>query len=743
LRKQPAPWRHVLQSLLASAIVAAVMAPPVGVSAATVSLLSGTVSLTQSLTVTAGQTLRFDPNVNTTVEISGNLVVHGTLEMKPQPGVTHTLRFVGVNESAFIGGGMEVLETDRGLWVMGSGKLDIVGEPKAGWNRLGTDPTWDSSDELVVAPTVQGDYEGFGKFTLGTPVPRADASVPPTEVINLTRSVRIEGMPGARSHVIIMSSVPQTVRYAAFRHMGPRQSLEGGTEGVLGRYPLHFHMAGDGSRGSIVEGNVVRDSGNRAFVPHSSHGITLRDNVAYDVMDTPYWWDVGEATHDSLWEHNFAGVVDADPQSNEHPVLSGFVLGEGAGNVARGNAAAGILGNTNCSGFHWPSKADGIWEFAGNVAHNVKCSGIFVWQNTPDVHVITDFVAYRNALAGVDHGAYDNSYVYQDLYLFQNGSYGIELHAFSKGLNAGQSRQTWSCVTVVDSPVAVSIEKANVDDGLPVLFQNLVTINVPTLVTISPKALAAGQTLQRRAEFVSTGVPCGSAAIGAGDSVAFVTHDAQFHLYGQLAQGSAVSSFYYGNPGDVALMGDWNCDGVDTPAMYRPSNGFMYLRNSNTQGVADVSYFYGNPSDIPIAGDFDGNGCDTLAIYRPTEGRVYVKNSLGTGVADYSYYFGNPGDKPFSGDFNGDGVDTVGLHRESSGFVYFRDSNTQGFADFSYFYGNPGDKMLAGDWDGDGDDSLAVYRPSDGKLYIRYTNTQGFADLTLTVGFFQTAVTAG
>jgi hypothetical protein len=232
-------------------------------------------------------------------------------------------------------------------------------------------------------------------------------------------------------------------------------------------------------------------------------------------------------------------------------------------------------------------------------------------------------------------------------------------------------------------------------------------------------------------------------ALLAGDSVAFVTHDAQFHLYGQLVQGSAVSSFYYGNPGDVALMGDWNCDGVATPAMYRPSNGFMYLRNSNTQGVADVSYFYGNPSDIPIAGDFDGDGCDTLAIYRPTEGRVYVKNSLGTGVADYSYYFGNPGDKPFVGDFNGDGVDTVGLHRESSGFVYFRNSNTQGFADFSYFYGNPGDKMLAGDWDGDGDDSLAVYRPSSGIFYIRYTNTQGFADLALTVGFFKTAVTAG
>jgi SpoIID/LytB domain protein len=227
------------------------------------------------------------------------------------------------------------------------------------------------------------------------------------------------------------------------------------------------------------------------------------------------------------------------------------------------------------------------------------------------------------------------------------------------------------------------------------------------------------------------------------DTVAFVDGGAQWHLYGALQQGASISRFYYGIPGDVPLMGDWNCDGVDTPAMYRRSSGFIYLRNSNTQGVADISYFFGNPSDIPIAGDFNGDNCDTLAIYRPSEGKVYVKDSLGTGVADYSHYFGNPGDQPFTGDFNGDGTDTVGLYRQSAGSVYFRNSNTQGVADFDYFYGNPGDKMLTGDWDLNGTDTLAVYRPSDGKLYVRFSNTQGVADLTLTVGSYTAAVGAG
>jgi hypothetical protein len=192
--------------------------------------------------------------------------------------------------------------------------------------------------------------------------------------------------------------------------------------------------------------------------------------------------------------------------------------------------------------------------------------------------------------------------------------------------------------------------------------------------------------------------------------------------------GGGTTSFYYGVPGDVPIVGDWNCDGIDTPGMYRRSNGFVYLRNSNTQGVGEISYFFGDQGDIPLAGDWNGNGCDTVSIYRPSEGRVYVINHLGTAVADYSYYFGNPGDKPFAGDFNGDGVDTVGLHRESSGSLYFRNSNTQGVADFDFFYGNPGDRLFAGDWTNDGTDTFGVFRPSESTFYLRYTNTQGFAD---------------
>src|SRR5687767_925344 len=101
-----------------------------------------------------------------------------------------------------------------------------------------------------------------------------------------------------------------------------------------------------------------------------------------------------------------------------------------------------------------------------------------------------------------------------------------------------------------------------------------------------------------------------------------------------------TKTFVYGNPGDVPFIGDWNCDGVETPGLYRQSDGFAYLRNSSTTGIADVSFFFGNPGDLPLAGDFDGDGCDTLSIYRPSEARFYVINELGVnggglGAADF------------------------------------------------------------------------------------------------------------
>jgi hypothetical protein len=210
-----------------------------------------------------------------------------------------------------------------------------------------------------------------------------------------------------------------------------------------------------------------------------------------------------------------------------------------------------------------------------------------------------------------------------------------------------------------------------------------------------------------------------------------------WHLY-DCAEGE-MQSFVFGNPGDFPFMGDWDGNGSETPGLYRQSDGYVYLRNSNTQGNANIRFRYGNPGDVPIAGDFDGDGFDTVSVYRPSNQTVYVSNRLGSsgdgiGTADTSYVFGIPGDQPFVGDFDGDGIETIGVYRASIGRVYIRNSHTQGNADSEFGFGNPGDRMMAGDWNGDGVFTPAVFRPSNITTYFSYPTSSGSGDFEFVAG---------
>ncbi|NNC92813.1 MAG: right-handed parallel beta-helix repeat-containing protein [Acidimicrobiia bacterium] len=194
----------------------------------------------------------------------------------------------------------------------------------------------------------------------------------------------------------------------------------------------------------------------------------------------------------------------------------------------------------------------------------------------------------------------------------------------------------------------------------------------------------------------------------------------------------SIDSFHFGTPGDVPLLGDWDCDGEDTVGAYRPDTGFVYVRNSNDHGVADAEFSFGIAGDIPLAGDWDRDGCDTVSIYR--DGQVFVNNELTTALAEYSFHFGIPGDTPFAGDFDGDGADSIGLYRTTSGRTYLRNELTTGFADLEFFYGAPGDAIIAGDWDDDGTDSVGIYRSSVQRFYLSNTNSTAEADVVVDFG---------
>ncbi len=206
-----------------------------------------------------------------------------------------------------------------------------------------------------------------------------------------------------------------------------------------------------------------------------------------------------------------------------------------------------------------------------------------------------------------------------------------------------------------------------------------------------------------------------------------------------MATDAAVTTVLFGDPGDTPLVGDWNCDGIDTPGVYRPARGQVFLRDASTSGMADTIFAIGDRGDLPLAGDWDGDGCDTVSVFRPSTQQFFVFDRLaaggaGIGAADAVFTFGNPGDRPFAGDLDGDGVDEVALHRPTTGRVYYRETLSTGAADRDYHFGNPGDIIRAGDWDGDGRDTLVAYRPAFGLWYLKTTNGPGSADHVLWFG---------
>jgi hypothetical protein len=214
--------------------------------------------------------------------------------------------------------------------------------------------------------------------------------------------------------------------------------LNCGVAGQLAFYPLHFHLNGHSTHGSVVEGVAVEGGKFRAFVPHGSHGITMRDCVAYRTQETAFWWDAPpdedkrdsvNNSNDTTWEHCLALHV-----LSEGGVTSGFQLGAGSGNRCVGSSASCIRGSKNASGFHWPGNANhnvggNVWGFTNNVAHNNRDNGVYIWQNDGNHHVISDLTIFNCGRVGFEHGAYGNNYQMNRMLIQRSGADALGLHA--------------------------------------------------------------------------------------------------------------------------------------------------------------------------------------------------------------------------------------------------------------------------------------------------------------------------
>ncbi|MBI3465252.1 MAG: DUF2142 domain-containing protein [Planctomycetes bacterium] len=175
----------------------------------------------------------------------------------------------------------------------------------------------------------------------------------------------------------------------------------------------------------------------------------------------------------------------------------------------------------------------------------------------------------------------------------------------------------------------------------------------------------------------------------------------------------------------IALAGDWNGDGRDSPGSYDPRLGEFRL--SDDSDPANMLRFLFGPrptSYVPLAGDWDDDGIDTVGLFDPATGAVMLRNEHAGGAADITVFYGPSRVPriPFVGDFDGDGKDAVGVYEPGRGRFLFSESLQPHLAQQrrAFAFGPADSECLpiAGDWDGDGRDTVAVYHPASATVHF-------------------------
>ena len=413
----------------------------------------------------------------------GGLTINGALEFAPDSDVSITSRWIMVNGKLQAGSEaapftrratITLTGADKSqnvmnmgtklIGVMEGGSIGLHGENRLGWTQLAATAspgatsialkdapsTWRAGDKIVIAPS-GFEAEEFEVVSI-TSISANTVNFTPAlkyshwgqlqtiegktldqraAVGLLSRNIVIQGDAASDAinfggHVMVMQGGKARVNGVEFFKMGQR--------GIKGRYPFHWHLAGD-LAGDYLKNNAIHASFQRAIVVHGTNNALVEGNVAFDITNHAFVWaeDGNEQRNQFIKnlaifnknpkETEFAFPIANDPlhgNSSQAEFRSASFWGRGFNHTIKGNIAAGSIDGFGFFFDRFSPNTLGATEgvglvFEDNVAHsNYRPSangvaaeiypeatfghGLMVTSNLAEKtqHLFKNFTSYKN-----------------------------------------------------------------------------------------------------------------------------------------------------------------------------------------------------------------------------------------------------------------------------------------------------------------------------------------------------------
>jgi uncharacterized delta-60 repeat protein len=190
--------------------------------------------------------------------------------------------------------------------------------------------------------------------------------------------------------------------------------------------------------------------------------------------------------------------------------------------------------------------------------------------------------------------------------------------------------------------------------------------------------------------------------------------------YIRQSSNGSLYALKWGQNGDMPEPGDFDGDSRNDLVVFR--DGLWYLNTFATLNASGMQF--GTTGDIPVAADYDGDAKADFAVFRPSSGTWYILRSSDSVVQ--AIQLGTAGDKPVPGDYNADGRADVAVWRPSTGTWYTSLNPATNYD--AFVWGQNGDIAVPGDYDGDGKYDRAIFRPSTATWWILNSSNGGYLE---------------